>query len=77
MTARNDHLVAPSSTEGLLPHVGSADTTKVSIDAGHVGLVVGGKAHKSTWPQATRWLASKSAVSRKMERSADGTALTP
>jgi polyhydroxyalkanoate synthase len=78
MTARNDHLVAPSSTEGLLPHVRSADTTKMSIDAGHVGLVVGGKAHKSFWPQATRWLAAKSAtVSRKIERSADGTSLTP
>jgi poly(3-hydroxyalkanoate) synthetase len=30
------------------------------IDAGHVGLVVGAKAQKAFWPQATRWLADRS-----------------
>ena len=29
----------------------------MEIDAGHVGLVVGSKAHKTFWPEATRWLA--------------------
>ena len=29
----------------------------MTIDAGHVGLVVGGKAQK-IWPEATRWLPS-------------------
>ncbi|HKQ71055.1 MAG TPA: alpha/beta fold hydrolase [Polyangiaceae bacterium] len=60
LTATNDHLVAPRSTEGIVPHVGSRDVKSMSIDAGHVGLVVGGKAHKTFWPKATRWLADRS-----------------
>jgi polyhydroxyalkanoate synthase len=58
--ARNDHLVPPSSTEGIRPHVGSSDVKSVVIDAGHVGLVVGGKAQRSLWPEAARWLGARS-----------------
>jgi polyhydroxyalkanoate synthase len=60
LTAKNDHLVDPSSTEGIRPHVGSQDVTSMSVDAGHVGLVVSGKAQKEFWPAATRWLADRS-----------------
>jgi polyhydroxyalkanoate synthase len=60
LTATNDHLVAPASTEGIRRHVGSRDVTSMPIDAGHVGLVVGGKAHAKVWPQATRWAAERS-----------------
>jgi polyhydroxyalkanoate synthase len=60
LTARNDNLVAPSSTEGIRPHVGSRDIESMMIDAGHVGLIVGGRAQKTIWPQATRWLADRS-----------------
>jgi polyhydroxyalkanoate synthase len=63
LTARNDHLVAPSSTEGIRPHVGSRDIESLSVDAGHVGLVVGGKAQRTVWPQATRWMAARSSPS--------------
>jgi len=60
LTAKNDHLVDPPSTEGIRPHVRSRDVKSMVIDAGHVGLVVGGKAQKAFWPQATRWLAERS-----------------
>jgi polyhydroxyalkanoate synthase len=60
LTARNDHLVPPESTEGVRPHVGSPDVTSMSLPAGHVGLVVGGKAHARFWPEATRWVADRS-----------------
>jgi polyhydroxyalkanoate synthase len=63
LTAHQDHLVAPASTEGILPHVRSSDTKTMTIDAGHVGLVVGGKAHKVFWPEATGWLADRSTAS--------------
>ena len=56
LTAKNDHLVAPSSSEGIKPHVRSRDIKTMSIDAGHVGLVVSSKAQKTFWPEATRWL---------------------
>ncbi len=60
LTAKGDHLVPPSSTEGIRPHVASPDVRSIAIDAGHVGLVVGGKAHKALWPEATGWLADRS-----------------
>jgi polyhydroxyalkanoate synthase subunit PhaC len=60
LTAKNDHLVSPASTVGILPHLASQDVESIVIDAGHVGLVVGGKAQQGLWPQATRWLADRS-----------------
>ena len=48
---QHDHLVAPASTEGILPHVGSKDVKSMQIDAGHVGLVVSSKAHRSSGPR--------------------------
>ena len=46
--------------EGIRAHVRSRDVESVVIDAGHVGLVVGGKAQRKLWPDATRWLADRS-----------------
>jgi len=60
LTASNDHLVPPESTERLRDHVSSSDITALALDAGHVGLVVSGKAHKSFWPKAVRWLGDRS-----------------
>jgi polyhydroxyalkanoate synthase subunit PhaC len=62
LTAQKDHLVAPASTEGIRPHVGSRDIRSMTIEAGHVGLVVGGKAQKTVWPEATRWMAQHSTL---------------
>jgi polyhydroxyalkanoate synthase len=60
LTAKSDHLVPPSSTEGITAHVSSHDVTSMMIDAGHVGLAVSSKAHKTFWPDATQWLAERS-----------------
>jgi polyhydroxyalkanoate synthase len=62
LTAAKDHLVAPASTEGLRRVVASQDVRSINIEAGHVGLVVGGQARKKMWPEATRWLAERSTV---------------
>jgi polyhydroxyalkanoate synthase len=62
LTAKNDHLVAPEATEGIRPHLGGGDVTSMGISAGHVGLVVGAKAHAKFWPEATRWAAERSTV---------------
>jgi polyhydroxyalkanoate synthase len=56
LTASNDHLVAPRSTIGIRSHVGSRVIKEMMIEAGHVGLVVSSKAHKTFWPEAARWL---------------------
>src|SRR5437868_1531611 len=60
LTAEHDHLVPPASTEGIRPHVGSPDVSSLGVAAGHVGLVVGGKAQRTLWPQATEWMAARS-----------------
>ena len=60
LTAKNDHLVPPESTVRLCDHVSSRDVMTMSLDAGHVGLVVSGKAHKAFWPNAVRWLGERS-----------------
>jgi polyhydroxyalkanoate synthase subunit PhaC len=60
LTAKNDHLVTPASTEGIRPHVTTTDIESMDIGAGHVGLVVSSRAHKSFWPAATRWLGDRS-----------------
>jgi polyhydroxyalkanoate synthase len=60
LTARDDHLVLPESTEGIRPHVGSTDVKSMMINAGHVGLVVSSKAQREFWPEATRWIADRS-----------------
>jgi polyhydroxyalkanoate synthase len=78
LTASNDHLVAAASTEGLRAHVRSTDVTSMAIGAGHVGLVVGAKAHAKYWPEATRWAAERS-TPRPQSRPpspADGTTIS-
>jgi polyhydroxyalkanoate synthase len=68
LTADNDHLVAPAATEGVRPHVGSRDVTSMSAPAGHVGLVVGAKAHARLWPAVTRWVADRSTPAAALAR---------
>jgi len=60
LTASKDHMVPPASSEGILPHIGSRDVQSMQAPAGHVGLVVGGRAHKKLWPQVTSWLTERS-----------------
>jgi polyhydroxyalkanoate synthase len=60
LTASADHLVPPSQTEGIVPYVGTRDVKSVTLNAGHIGLAVSTKAHKTFWPEATRWIADRS-----------------
>jgi polyhydroxyalkanoate synthase len=70
LTAKNDHLVPPASTEGICTSAGSRDVESMTLEADHVGLAVSGKAHKTIWPEAAHWLAGRStAVSPPEPRS--------
>jgi polyhydroxyalkanoate synthase len=64
LTASADHLVPPEQTENLKLHVGSKDIKCGKLDAGHIGLAVSTKAHKTYWPEATKWLADRSTVQK-------------
>ena len=73
LTAKNDHLVPPAATEGIRPHVGSAEVTSLDIGAGHVGLVVGARAHQTLWPEATAWAADRSTSATSATSAASAT----
>ena len=48
------------------------DMTSMAIGAGHVGLVVGAKAHAKVWPEATRWAAERSTPRPESRRGVGG-----
>jgi polyhydroxyalkanoate synthase len=60
LTARGDHVVPPPQTTGILPWVGSRDSRAMTLDVGHVGLVISSKAHRQFWPEVTGWIAERS-----------------
>jgi polyhydroxyalkanoate synthase len=60
LMAGADHLVPPAQTDNLKNYVGSRDVRSDTLNAGHIGLAVSAKAHKTFWPAATQWLADRS-----------------
>jgi polyhydroxyalkanoate synthase subunit PhaC len=56
--ATKDHLVPPSASIPLGAHVGSKEYRSLEIDAGHIGLYVGGKTCKSVPAAIASWLRS-------------------
>jgi polyhydroxyalkanoate synthase len=58
--AKRDHIVPESAAAPLIGLVGSEDKTELRLDAGHVGLMVGRTAARTTLPTiidflSTRW----------------------
>lgn len=60
ITGSRDHIVPPESTEALLDLVSSKDKDSIRCDSGHIGLSVGGMAHKQVWPNVADWLKRRS-----------------
>jgi len=58
--ASKDHIVPEEAARPLLGLVGSEDKTELVLDAGHIGLVVGKTAHKTTIPTVLEFLTKKS-----------------
>ena len=54
--ASKDHLVPPSASIPLGAHIGSKDYQALEIDAGHIGLYVGGKTRKTVPAAVLAWL---------------------
>lgn len=55
-----DYTVPPSQTEATTALASSLDKESVSLDAGHVGMLVGPAAVGSLWPRLRDWLAPRS-----------------
>jgi len=58
--ANRDHIVPPDATSPLVDLVGSADKHELCLDAGHMGLVVGRTAARTTVPTIIDFLKTRS-----------------
>jgi poly[(R)-3-hydroxyalkanoate] polymerase subunit PhaC len=60
VVAQKDDLVAPASSTALNTVVGSNDKSIIEFPSGHVGLIMGHRAHKEVWPKVGYWLKDRS-----------------
>jgi polyhydroxyalkanoate synthase subunit PhaC len=60
ITAKNDDLVAPRSSIAINNAIGSKDKSVIEFPSGHVGLIIGQRAHKEVWPKVGDWLKHRS-----------------
>jgi polyhydroxyalkanoate synthase subunit PhaC len=61
IVAKRDDLVAPGSSKALNDALTeSHDKDLIEFNSGHVGLMIGKKAHKDLWPKVGNWLKKRS-----------------
>ena len=60
VAAQRDDLVASRSSTALNNAVGSIDKNAIEFQSGHVGLIIGQRAHKEVWPKVGNWLRERS-----------------
>lgn len=60
VSGKSDYVVPHSQTEATVALAHSPDKEYVSLDAGHVGMLVGLVAKDSLWPRVREWLAPRS-----------------
>jgi polyhydroxyalkanoate synthase len=58
--ANRDHIVPPDATAPLIDLVGAEDKHELCLDAGHMGLVVGRTAARTTVPTIIDFLRTRS-----------------
>jgi polyhydroxyalkanoate synthase len=60
VVAQRDDLVAAPSSIALNNAVGSVDKSGIEFQSGHVGLIIGHRAHQEVWPKVGDWLRERS-----------------
>lgn len=58
--AEGDHITPPCQSESIMGMVSSEDKTLLRVKGGHIGIMAGSGAIKSTWPQIDAWLGARS-----------------
>jgi poly(3-hydroxyalkanoate) synthetase len=58
--AEGDHITPPCQSEALISKVGSKDTEVFRVKGGHIGIMAGSGAHRTTWPHIDGWLGPRS-----------------
>ena len=58
--AAGDHITPPCQSEAILGKVSSEDKETYHIPGGHIGIMAGSSAHRTTWPHIEQWLRARS-----------------
>ncbi len=58
--AETDHITPPCQSEGVMGRIGSRDKEVFRVRGGHIGIMAGSGAEKTTWPHVEQWLAARS-----------------
>jgi len=59
VTADVDHITPPCQSAGAVERMGSKDKEIFRVHGGHIGIMAGSGAEKTTWPHIERWLAAR------------------
>jgi len=62
--AEGDHITPPCQSEGIMGRIASTDKEVFRVKGGHIGIMAGSGAEKSTWPHIEKWLAARSGAGR-------------
>jgi polyhydroxyalkanoate synthase len=58
--AEADHITPPCQSERVVELVGSRDKETFRVKGGHIGIMAGRGAEKTTWPHIDEWLQARS-----------------
>jgi polyhydroxyalkanoate synthase len=58
--AEADHITPPCQSERIMDLFGSQDKEVFRVKGGHIGIMAGRGAEKTTWPHIDAWLAARS-----------------
>ncbi len=58
--AEGDHITPPCQSEAILQKVSSMDKEVYRVPGGHIGIMAGSAAHRTTWPHIEQWLSTRS-----------------
>jgi len=58
--AEGDHITPPCQSEAIMQKVSSMDKQLYRIPGGHIGIMAGSAAHRTTWPHIEAWLGARS-----------------
>lgn len=58
--AEDDHITPPCQSEGIMERLASQDKELFRVHGGHIGIMAGSGAQRTTWPHIERWLAARS-----------------
>jgi polyhydroxyalkanoate synthase len=57
--AEADHITPPCQSEGVMERIRSTDKEVFRVKGGHIGIMAGSGAEKTTWPHIEQWLAAR------------------